>query len=162
MRQARPQIRQRPAEPVKAPQEAELRIVSLLLQSESERQPWVSGELELTELDDTRVQPIVRVIVELARKQAQVDYPAVLAALESEEDRELLTHIAFRDEPEEGPNVEDCLTAFRRRRLAREGRKLRRKIGDQQQAGPADFPPADVDRQLARLQELARQREALQ
>lgn len=161
VRDARPQIRQRAVESVKAPLEAELRLVAVLLQSQDERQPWADGELELTELDDTRVQPIVRVIVELARKQAQVDYPTVRDALDSEEDRDLLTQIAFRDEPEEGPNVQDCLSAFRRRRLAREGRKLRRQIGDRQQAGPADFPSADVDRQLARLQELARQRDAL-
>lgn len=161
VREARPQIRQRPAEPVKAPLEAELRLVAVLLQSEDERQPWASGDLELTELDGTRVQPIVRAIVELARKRAQVDYPAVLEALDSDRDRDLLTQIAFRDEPEQGPNVQDCLSAFRRRNLTREGRQLRKQIGDRQQAGPADFPPADVDRQLARLQELARQREAL-
>ena len=44
-------------------------------------------------------------------------------------DRDLLTRIAFREEPEEGPTADDCLSAFRRRRLTMESKRLRREIG---------------------------------
>ena len=50
---------------------------------------------------------------------------------------------------------------FRRQRLTREGKQVRREIGDLQQRSGGAPPAADVDRQLTRLQELARQRDAL-
>ena len=103
---------------------------------------------------------------------------------EDEADKELLTRIAFADEPEDGPSVEDCLWAFKRQRLTREGRAVRRRIGAKLKTEPmpaaaeaalaaedttADAPgapnpqddPDDVDAQLMRLQQLARQRDAL-
>ncbi len=89
----------------------------------------------------------------LAQGGAKVEYPVVRDALEQDSDRDLLTRIAFREEPEEGPTVDDCLSAFRRQRLTMESKRLRREIGDLQQD--------TVDRQLTRLQELARQRDAL-
>ena len=49
----------------------------------------------------------------------------MLESLTDESDRDLLTRIAFREEPEKGPTVDDCVSAFRRQRLMREGRKLR-------------------------------------
>jgi DNA primase len=160
VRTARPRIRQ-PAADVRPPRDAEARLVTLLLQSEAERQRWVAGELDPADLEETRVSSIVRTIVDLAQRQAQVDCPALLDALTDENDRDLLTRIAFREEPEDGPTADDCLAALRRQRLQREGKKLRREIGDQQQREPGDAPAADVDRQLMRLQELARRRDAL-
>jgi len=160
VRTARPGIRQR-ATSERQPRDAEARLVNLLLQSDRERQRWVDGDLNPAELEDTQVLPIVRMIIELARGGAQVDHPTVLSALTDETDRELLTLIAFRDEPEQGPTVDDCLSAFRRQKLTREGKRLRRKISDLQSRKPGDEPPDNVDGQLARLQELARQRDAL-
>ena len=157
---ARPAIRQRVASS-RLPREAEARLISLLLKSEADRERWVEGEWDLAELEGTDVVPIVRVIVDLARRGARVDHPGVLEALDDESDRDLLTRIAFREEPEEGPSMDDCLAAFRKQTLKREGKELRRQIGDLQRSKPGDVPPADVDRQLTRLQELARQRDAL-
>jgi hypothetical protein len=136
-------------------------LVSLLLKSEVDRERCLAGEWDLAELEGTEVLPIVRVIVDLARRGAEVDHAGVLEALDDESDRDLLTRIAFRDEPEEGPSMDDCLAAFRKQTLKREGKELRRQIGDLQRSKPGDVPPADVDRQLTRLQELARQRDAL-
>ena len=123
------------------------------LQSGEELERWVGGEREMADLEGSQILPIIRTIVDLAHGGAKVDYPVVRDALEQDSDRDLLTRIAFREEPEEGPTVDDCLSAFRRRRLTMESKQLRREIGDQQQEV--------VDRQLTRLQELARQRDAL-
>ena len=85
----------------------------------------------------------------------------MLDALTEESDRGLLTRIAFREEPEDGPTVDDCLEALRRQTLQREGTRLRRKIGDLQRRKPEEESTDDVDRQLTRLLELARRRDAL-
>jgi DNA primase len=160
VRSSRPRVRQRPAadQPLC---DAEARLVLLLLRSEEERRRWVDGELDPADLEGTRVLPIVETIVDLARRDVRVDHPTVLNALADEADRHLLTRIAFREEPEQGPTADDCLSTFRRQKLTREGKRLRRQIGDLQQEKPRDEPPTDVDRQLTRLQELARQRDAL-
>jgi DNA primase len=160
VRSTQPRIRE-PVAVETPPRAAEARLVSLLLRSDEDRRRWVAGEPDLSDLERTQVLPIVRAIVELAQRDAQVDYPTVLDALTQDADRDLLTRIAFRDEPEDGPTVEECLSALRRQRLKREGTKLRREIVDLQRRKPGDEPPADVDRQLTRLQELARQRDAL-
>jgi DNA primase len=160
VRSTQPRIRE-PVAVETPPRAAEARLVSLLLRSDEDRRRWVAGEPDLSDLERTQVLPIVRAIVELAQSDAQVDYPTVLDALTQDADRDLLTRIAFRDEPEDGPTVEECLSALRRQRLKREGTKLRREIVDLQRRKPGDEPPADVDRQLTRLQELARQRDAL-
>ena len=160
VRSSQPGIRQ-PVAAATPPRAAEARLISLLLRSDEDRRRLIADEADLSDLERTQVLPIVRAIVELARNEAQVDYPTVLDALTHDADRDLLTRIAFRDEPEEGPTVDDCLSALRRQKLTREGKTLRRRIGDLQQRKPGDEPPADVDRQLTRLQELARRRDAL-
>jgi DNA primase len=160
VRSSRPNIRQRVAAEQR-PRDAEIRLVSLLLASDEERRGWVAGERDLSDLEETRVLPIVRAIVDLAQREARVDFPAVIDAMHDDADRDLLTRIAFRDEPEDGPTVEECLSALRRQKLKRESTTLRRQIDASQQRKPGDAPPADVDRQLTRLQELARRRDAL-
>jgi DNA primase len=155
-----PAIRQRTAA-TRPPKSAECRLVAILLESEEDRRRWVEGECDLAILENSQVLPIVRCIVDLARRGAQVDHPAVFEALQNESDRDLLTRIAFREEPENGPSMDDCLAAFRKQKLAREGKELRREIGARQREGVEDVPPTDVDRQLTRLLELARQRDAL-
>lgn len=153
-------IRQRPKSPVVL-REAEARLVSLLLRSEEDRLLLADG-VEWEDLAGTEVVSIIETILSLTKEGRQVDYPEVLSALKGDSDRDLLTKIAFREEPEEGPNVEDCLWACRRQRLAREGRAITREISALQsdKGRPADGP--DVDERLMHLQRLAEQRDTLQ
>jgi hypothetical protein len=125
------------------------------LQCADEREQ-LALDFDPEELEGALVLPIVRAIVELTRAGRPVDCPSVLDALEDEADRSLLTRIAFGEEPEGGPSVQDCLAALRRQRLARDQRRGCRELGDMQQAGAR---PDDAE--LMRLQELARQRDAL-
>jgi len=156
VRSAKPGIRG-PAKTVPLPRDAEARLVSRLLTSEQERERWCS-EIDPADLEGTAVQPIVKVIIQLTHDGRSVDYPTVLEELASEDDREWLTQVAFRDEPDEGPDVEDCLWALRRGRLKREGRQVGREIRRLQKDAVS---APELDRQLERLQELARQRDAL-
>lgn len=159
LRSAQPRIRQRPGTP-RLPREAERRLVARLLHSDEERRRW-AAELDPAELEGSEVAPIVQVIVRLTLAGATVSYPAVLDALGDDAERAVLTRIAFHEEPEDGPSVEDCLWAFRRARLAREERQVVREIGELQQAPGAASSPPDVDQKLLRLQQLARQRDAI-
>lgn len=144
-------IRQAPASSTVL-RDAEARLVWLLLRSEEHRRSCEDG-IDPDDLKGSAIAGIVETALELGRKNERVDYPSLLEALTEESDRELLTRIAFRDEPEEGPDVDDCLCAFRRQRLTREGRAAARNL--------ATVPATDVDRQLQHLQELARQRDSL-
>ena len=136
-------------------------MVNLLLQSSEERQRWAE-ELDRKDLEGTEVVTIVDTILRLAMEGRTVDHPNVFSALEGDSDRDLLTQIAFRTEPDKGPSVEDCLWACRRERLERKKRELAHKIGrDQQEADPSGANP-QLDEQLAELQRLALQRDALQ
>jgi hypothetical protein len=139
--------------------EAEARLVHELLRSESARSD-AAATLDPADLEGTEVASIVEKILELERENERVDYPTVLKALPDEDDRDLLTRIAFRDEPEDGPTVEDCLVAFRRQRLTRETRQARREIGALV-GSDSEVAPSEVDRRLKRLEELARQRDGL-
>ena len=155
VRTAKHSIRQRPPQSRPVP-EAEMRLVTCLLRAAEQNQ--LPEDVDLTDLAGSRVEPIVRLIVERAFEGKTVDYPTILDALEDEADRTLLTGIAFREEPDDGPGVDDCLAALRRRRLAREEKQLAREIGDLQKGAVST---AEIDKQLLRLQELARQRDSL-
>jgi DNA primase len=150
-RAAQPRIRHRPASR-NALRDAEARLVWLMLGSEKERRTC-ADTFDPDDLKGSAVARIVETVLELDGKGERVDYPLVLAALDDENDRELLTQIAVREEPDEGPNVEDCLCAFKRQRLTREGRAVLRELGASGES--------DVDDQLLRVQELAKQRESL-
>jgi DNA primase len=156
---ARPTIRHRPR-PSPTPREAEARLVNLLLRDDDERQRW-AGAMQWDDLEGTEVAPIVKTILQMASDGRQVDYPNVLSALEADPERELLTRIAFRDEPHEGPDVEDCLWACRRERLERSGRETVREIGRIQKDAAATDAGSSVDERLEKIQKLAEQREAL-
>jgi hypothetical protein len=117
-------------------------------------------EIDTDDLAATAIAPIVMAILELVRSQSVVDGPAV-AALLPEEDSQRLTEILFRDEPEEGATLEDCMDTFRRENIVRAGRQMVREIG---RGTPAEEPSSEseeLDRQLMQLQQLARQRDAL-
>jgi DNA primase len=148
-------VRHRPRP--KAPKQAEARLVSLLLGSEQAREE-LQDSLEEVDLGQSRLAPVVDVILRLERNGERVDYPTVLNALEHEEDRDLLTRLAFHDEPEEGPDVADCLQALRLERLSRLGRQETDRIHELQRASASS---RELDESLLRVQELARRRDTL-
>jgi DNA primase len=152
-------IRQRPKSSAVL-SEAEARLVSLLLRSEEDRL-LLAQRIEWEDLTGTAVNPIVKTILHMTEAGKQVDYPEVFAALEGEADRDILNRIAFRDEPDEGPGVEDCIWACRRKRLGRESRSVAREIGNMQNGDSRPAQSSDVDERLRRLQKLAEQRDAL-
>jgi DNA primase len=160
LKTAQQAIRHRPRPSSRPPREAEARMVNLLLRSEEERARW-KDELDPEDLARTEVAPIIDTILRLAREGGQVDHPAVLTALAGEAERDLFMRITFRDEPEAGPTVEDCLWACRRERLQRRGKEVASEIGRLQKAAgsPGD---SNLDERLAELQRLAKQRDALQ
>ena len=184
LKAAQTKVRYRPSN-TRDPRQAEARLVNLLLRSEDERRCCVDElDWDWADLEGTVVVGIVREILRRTSTGESIDHPELLAALDDEADKELLTRIAFVDEPEDGPSVEDCLWAFKRQRLTREGRAVRRRIGAKLKTEPmpaaaeaalaaedatADAPgapnpqddPDDVDAELMRLQQLARQRDAL-
>ena len=160
LRNAQTTIRQRPSSS-QALHEAEIRLVALLMGSEEER-VRLGEELDETDLETTRIAPIVQAILRLTREEKEVDHPTVLAELGEGPDAELLTRIAFEKQPENGPGLDDCLWAFRVQRLRRQERRAVRELGKLQKSTddqPAD--EADVNRRLTQLQELARQRDSL-
>ena len=107
---------------------------------------------------------IVRTVLRLEQEGSEISYPTVLESLDGAEDREVLTGIAFRDDPMEG-SVEDCLWACNQERLRQEQRETVRRLGRMEKDEPAeeDQPTTEsVNEMLLRVQELARQRDALQ
>jgi DNA primase len=152
VRGSRERIRARP-EADRPLGEAEARLVTQLLRG------GTRPEVDFEDLAGTRVLPLVRAIVECAAAAGDVSYTSVLDVLDDEEDRALLTSLAFREDPEPGPTAEDCLESLRRRRLSREGREVRRAIGEMQRV--ATLAPDDVEQKLRHLEQLVRQRDAL-
>jgi hypothetical protein len=137
-------------------------MVRLLLDSEEQRVK-LAQTLGPEDLEQTEVAGIVHAIVRLSGEGRSIDYSAVLDALETDTDRELLTSIAFRDEPIEG-DVEDCLWACRQDRLKHKQKAAVRQLGELEKARSADAterPSDEVDRMLIKVQELARQRDTL-
>jgi hypothetical protein len=85
--------------------------------------------LEPSDLADTRVGAIIKVILDLDREGLPVDGPLVVNALEDEVDRDLLTRIAFRDEAPGGADeVDGCLVTLRNTRLKKEHRDESREL----------------------------------
>jgi hypothetical protein len=132
----------------------------LLLRSEEERLRWVD-EIDREDLAGTQVGTIVETILQLTRESRPVDGPLVLSALQDEHDHELFTRIAFREDPESGPGIEDCLCALKRDRLQREGKQRVREIVELQDKPDSSVDAADVNERLKQLQQLAKQRDAL-
>lgn len=159
-RGAQTSIRHRPPASTKLC-DAEARLVNLLLRSDEDRHHCAES-VEWRDLDSAMIAGIVRTILRMVERNERVDHPSVLLALEDESDKALLTRIAFRDEPNEGPTVQDCMNTFKRQRLARESRAMLREIGKRSHAEHGSTTDtAGIDRQLERLQELARQRDQM-
>ena len=153
LRAARPAIRQRPAdrEPLR---EAEARLVATALRLGACRDR-ARAHLEPADLEGMRVERILEAILRREETGKEVDLPAVLESLEADEDRELLTWIAFREGPEvRADEADECIRALRRERLVRERRELQRAI-----ERTAD--PGAVDALLLRKQQLGRQIDTL-
>jgi DNA primase len=148
------------AETLREPRWNEARLVLLLLRSEEERSR-LAAATDPVEIETSIVGPLVRAVLELTREGRAVDLPSVLEELSADEDRDLLTRIAFRDEPENGPDVEDCLSALRREALTREGRAAIRQLGRMQADPTAAADAAETDRWLEHVQALARERDTL-
>jgi DNA primase len=128
LRAAKPGIRHRVAasEPAK---DVEARLVRLVLDNEDARRR-AREVLEPSDLADTRVGTIVRIILDLDGQGLPVAGPLVVDALEDEADRELLTRIAFRDEAPGGADeVDGCLVTLRKIRLKKEHRDESRELG---------------------------------
>ncbi len=151
-------VRQRPGA-AGEPQAVESRLVRLLLGSAEARKQALE-QLEEGDLEGTRIERIVGVILGLGGEGREVSYPAVLNALDDADDREVLTRLAFRDDPEDGPEVADCLWTLKRRRLERLGRHEAGKIATLQKSAGATGS-TDLDDHLRRVQELARRRDAM-
>jgi DNA primase len=153
LRSGKPGIRHRVLEG-EAPREVESRLVSLMLRHEEGRARAIH-EIEPGDVEGTRVERIVRAILSLADEGKGVDYPTVFSVLEIDEDRDLLTRIAFREEPQGGiEELVDCVRSLRRQRLMRERRELQRQI-------QTAVDPGAIDTLLNRTQRLAQQIDAL-
>ncbi|NIM61066.1 MAG: DNA primase [Acidobacteria bacterium] len=159
LKTARSEVRQRPATSAEKLRDAEVRLVHLLMRSEDGRRRLVES-IDETDLAATHIAPIVAVILDLTRRKERVDASSVLEQL-SDKDAQLLTRILFRDEPQEGPTIEDCLATFQRDRIIREERQAIRELGRESKTDDASSDSEELDRRLMHVQQLARQRDAL-
>jgi DNA primase len=159
LKTARTEVRQRPKTSGDKLRDAEVRLVHLLMRSEDGRRR-LDKLIDETDLEATNIAPIVASILDLTRQEKQVDASAVFEQL-SETDTQLLTRILFRDEPQEGPTIEDCLNTFQRERITREERQALRELGRESKNEDVSSDSEELDRQLMHVQQLARQRDAL-
>lgn len=150
VRAAKPAIRSAPVPPAADAREAEKSLVSALLRNP--RGASIARErLDAEEVRGLRIAPIVEALRELGDAGRPTDVSSVFGALGTQEDRDLLSRIAARDDPEpEDAHIEACLRALRRDRLVKEGRELQREIETTED-------PAVLDALLRRKQQLGRQ-----
>ncbi|MEE8411566.1 MAG: DNA primase, partial [Acidobacteriota bacterium] len=153
------EVRQRPKTSGEKLRDAEVRLVHLLMRSKDERRRQESL-IDETDLEATMIAPIIASILDLTRQEKKVDASAVSERL-SDEDSQLLTRILFRDEPQEGATIEECLNTFQRERIAREERRAVRELGRESKNEDVSSDSEELDRQLMHVQQLARQRDAL-
>ena len=159
LKTAKTEVRQSPKVSGEKLRDAEVRLVHLMLRSEDGRRR-LAESIDETDLEATNIAPIVASILDLTRQEKKVNASSVFERL-SEKDTQLLTRILFRDEPEEGPTIEDCLNTFQRERIAREERLALRELGRESKNEDVSSDSEELDRQLMRVQQLARQRDAL-
>jgi DNA primase len=161
-RDARGGVRQ-PVRDRVAPAWSEVLLIRLLLESEEQRTQFATRADLDEDIQLMTVAGIVRTIRELIEEGTTIDYSTVLQSLTEDADRDLLTDIAFRDDPVEG-RVEDCLWACKRDRLRLMQRDAVRQLGELENGSPSDRTDTmteDVNKMLSRVQEIARERDAL-
>ncbi len=129
-------------------------LVRLLLQY-PECRDVVRAELDARDLETAAVRDVVHTILRRSEDDSPVDYLAILDDLPRDEDRDLLTRIAFREEPlPPAEAAADCLRTLRRERLERERREVQRQM-------TKAVDPTTVDTLSVRALDLARQINAL-
>jgi DNA primase len=142
LKSAKPSIRQRAGadDPLR---DVEARLVAVLLASAEAREHArrILGEHQL---EGSRVSGIVRTILGSEEPGGTLTAATFVDALADEEDRALLTRIAFRDEPPGGPEaVDGCLEMLNHARWRRESHDVARTVSSQ-----------DRDEQTERLRRL--------
>ena len=152
------QRRATPPPPVKP---AELRLLGALLSSRKALDA-VLKEIELDDFQGSRIEPVLRTLVEFAQDDPQRIEPAVLAEkLPDDESRTLMTRALLAQEVEEG-SVEDarsCLLAVRKSRLTRDRERVQREL--HQLAGRSGGDPATMDELMIQKMDLSRRIDAL-
>jgi len=127
LKAAKPGIRHRVGSDDRAT-DVEARLVGLILSSEDARRR-AHEVIDPSDLTETPVRNIVEAMLDLDRRGLPVEGPLVVDALEDPADRELLTRIAFRDEPPGGAeDLENCLLTLRNTRLKKEHRDGSREL----------------------------------
>jgi DNA primase len=151
LKAAKPSIRQRAGEELPLP-DVEARLVSVLLGSPEARR-HARSVVGSHELDGTRVAGIVATILACEESDSPIPASEFVDALVSEEERALLTRIAFRDESPGGPEaVDGCLEMLNHARWKRESHDVGRSLGSQDRD--------EQTRQLQRLMDLGRSMDA--
>jgi DNA primase len=151
LRAAKPGIRHRVGAG-DTPKDVEATLVRLVLGSDEARRR-AREVLGPADLSETRVGTIVRTILDLDLQGLPVEGPLVVDALADEADRELLTRIAFRDEPPGGADeVDGCLVTLRKSRLKKEHRDESRELDA--------LDRDDQNRRLLKLMELGHEMDA--
>jgi len=151
LRAAKPGIRHRVGAAESA-LDVEARLVRLVMGSHEARRR-AREVLEPSDLAGTRVGTLVATILDLDREGLPVDGPLVVDALTDEADRDLLTRIAFRDEPPGGADeVDGCLVTLRNTRLKKEHRAESRELDA--------LSRDDQDRRLQKLMKLGHEMDA--
>jgi len=142
LKAARPSIRQRAGgeDPLR---DVEARLVAVLLADVAARD-HARAVVGSHQLEGSRVAGIVRAILGLPERGGPIPAAEFVDALDDEEDRALLTRIAFRDEPPGGPEaVDGCLEMLNHARWRRESHEVARGVGSE-----------DRDEQTERLRRL--------
>ena len=151
LKAARPSIRQRAGaeDPLR---DVEARLVAVLLAGVDARDR-ARAVLASHELEGTHVDRIVRAILSQPERGGPIPAAEFVDALDDDDDRALLTRIAFRDEPPGGPEaVDGCLEMLNHARWRRESHEVARAVGDQDRD--------EQTKRLNRLMDLGRRMDA--
>jgi DNA primase len=159
LKEAQPDIRNRSNRKEKGTilRPVERRLLRVLLDSHEARVDYLerqSGD----ELEGSKISGIVETILELEESGQNVDYPGVLDILEKAErveEQNILTQIAFSDEPVGGiEEANECLKTLHREELKRKRNQIQDTIRNTRDRSA-------LETLLLQTQELARQIDAL-
>lgn len=134
---------------------AEGRLLGILVGNPRARAA-VLGNLEMTDFSGSRVEPILRTLVEEARDDPDgLDAASIMAQLPDEASRNLVARALLEQEGDgTEEDARDCLRAVRKKRLSLERGHVQREL-----ERTAD--PAVVNNLLSRKMELSRKIDAL-